>query len=232
MRGIADQRQPVIGDPRGMMEAQRIGRARREQADLAEEAAHRRLRLGREIIVAQRQEARRIRPAGTDQTIAERWPSVIIGHRQQRERPRRIEDFIGDIARAAARGEASRRSHYDHIASGHSGSPAASLMPRPPNPDVRRRLLSAGLVLVHGRGFAASGVKDITDSAGVPKGSFYAYFASKEAFAAAILEHYWADIEQRLLPILEAKDSAQQRITRFFHELADEHEAGDFLLGA
>ena len=104
-------------------------------------------------------------------------------------------------------------------------------MPRPPNPDVRRRLLSAGLVLVHGRGFAASGVKDITDSAGVPKGSFYAYFASKEAFAAAILEHYWADIEQRLLPILEAKDSAQQRITRFFHELADEHEAGDFLLG-
>jgi len=104
-------------------------------------------------------------------------------------------------------------------------------MPRPPNPDVRRRLLSAGLDLVHGRGFAASGVKDITDSAGVPKGSFYAYFASKEAFAAAILEHYWADIEQRLLPILEAKDSAQQRITRFFHELADEHEAGDFLLG-
>src|SRR6478609_10825726 len=104
-------------------------------------------------------------------------------------------------------------------------------MPRPPNPDVRRRLLEAGLDLVHARGFAASGVKDITDAAGVPKGSFYAYFASKEAFAAAILEHYWADIEQRLLPILEAKDSAQQRITRFFHELADEHEAGDFLLG-
>ncbi|MGH3642728.1 MAG: TetR/AcrR family transcriptional regulator, partial [Mycobacterium sp.] len=65
-------------------------------------------------------------------------------------------------------------------------------MPRPPNPDVRRRLLASGLALVHGRGFAASGVKDITDSAGVPKGSFYAYFSSKEAFAAAILEHYWA----------------------------------------
>jgi TetR/AcrR family transcriptional regulator, transcriptional repressor for nem operon len=104
-------------------------------------------------------------------------------------------------------------------------------MPRPPNPDVRRRLLAAGLELVHGRGFAASGVKDITDSAGVPKGSFYAYFASKEAFAAAILEHYWADIDQRILPILDADGSAQERITRFFHALADEHEAGDFLLG-
>ncbi|OBF93898.1 TetR family transcriptional regulator [Mycobacterium sp. 852014-52450_SCH5900713] len=104
-------------------------------------------------------------------------------------------------------------------------------MPRPPNPEVRRLLLSAGLELVHSRGFSASGVKDITDAAGVPKGSFYAYFASKEAFAAAILEHYWADIEARLLPILGEAGPAPDRITRFFHALADEHEAGDFMLG-
>jgi TetR/AcrR family transcriptional repressor of nem operon len=104
-------------------------------------------------------------------------------------------------------------------------------MPRPANPEIRKNLLSAGLDLVHARGFAASGVKDITDAAGVPKGSFYAYFPSKEAFAAAILEHYWADIETRLLPILDADGSAQERITQFFHRLADEHEAGDFLLG-
>lgn len=104
-------------------------------------------------------------------------------------------------------------------------------MPRPANPEVRRRLLAAGLELVHARGFAGSGVKDVTDAAGVPKGSFYAYFASKEAFAAAILEHYWADIETRLLPMLDADGSTQERITRFFHALADEHESGDFLLG-
>jgi TetR/AcrR family transcriptional regulator, transcriptional repressor for nem operon len=104
-------------------------------------------------------------------------------------------------------------------------------VPRPPNLDVRRRLLAAGLDLVHARGFTASGVKDITDAAGVPKGSFYAYFPSKEAFAAEILEHYWTDIEARLLPILDARGTARDRITRFFHALADEHEAGDFLLG-
>src|SRR5689334_15668230 len=105
-------------------------------------------------------------------------------------------------------------------------------MPRPANPDVRRRLLAAGLDLVHARGFAASGVKDITDAAGVPKGSFYAYFPSKEAFAAAILDYYWSDIEARLMiPILEADGPAPDRITRFFNALADEHEAGDFLLG-
>lgn len=85
---------------------------------------------------------------------------------------------------------------------------------------------------MHARGFAASGVKDITDAAGVPKGSFYAYFPSKEAFAAAILDHYWSDIEARLMtPILEADGPAPEKITRFFNALADEHEAGDFLLG-
>jgi TetR/AcrR family transcriptional repressor of nem operon len=112
-------------------------------------------------------------------------------------------------------------------------------MPRPANPEVRRRLLDAGLALVHARGFSASGVKDITDAAGVPKGSFYAYFPSKEAFAAAILDHYWSDIETRLLPILASEGAtdgagggvARERITRFFHSLADDHEAGDFLLG-
>ena len=104
-------------------------------------------------------------------------------------------------------------------------------MPRPPNPDVRRRLLAAGLELVHARGFAASGVKDITDAAGVPKGSFYAYFPSKEAFATAILDHHWSDIEARLLPILDGSGLAQRRITRFFHALTDEHESAEFMLG-
>ena len=42
----------MIGDPRRVMEAERIGRARGEQANLAEEAAHRRLGLRREILVA------------------------------------------------------------------------------------------------------------------------------------------------------------------------------------
>jgi TetR/AcrR family transcriptional repressor of nem operon len=104
-------------------------------------------------------------------------------------------------------------------------------VPRPPNPEVRKRLLAAGLDLIHLRGFAASGVKDITDAAGVPKGSFYAYFPSKAAFAAAVLDAYWVDIETRLVPILHGDGSVQQRITRFFHALADDHETANFLLG-
>jgi TetR/AcrR family transcriptional repressor of nem operon len=40
------------------------------------------------------------------------------------------------------------------------------------------------------RGFNACGVQDIADTAGVPKGSFYNHFKSKEALAAEILTEY------------------------------------------
>ena len=60
-------------------------------------------------------------------------------------------------------------------------------MPRPSNKD---KLLTDGLRLVHERGFGASSVRDITQAAGVPQGSFTNHFASKEAFGLEILERY------------------------------------------
>src|SRR5271154_4625982 len=110
-------------------------------------------------------------------------------------------------------------------------SSAMGDMPRPANPEVRKRLLAAVFDPIHARGFAASGVKAIPDAADLPKGSFYSYFPSKEAFAAAVLDAHWVDIETRLVPILHGDGSAQERITRFFHALADDHEAANFLLG-
>ena len=40
------------------------------------------------------------------------------------------------------------------------------------------------------RGFSGCSVQDITDAAGVPKGSFYNHFKSKEALAAEIITEY------------------------------------------
>src|SRR6202030_2183165 len=60
-------------------------------------------------------------------------------------------------------------------------------MARPSN---KEKLLSGGLRLVHERGFGASSVRDITQAAGVPLGSFTNHFASKEAFGLEILERY------------------------------------------
>src|ERR1700754_817688 len=63
-------------------------------------------------------------------------------------------------------------------------------MPRPANPETRSRLLEKGGDLEATRGFHPTGVQEITGGAGVPKGSFYNYFDSKEAFAVAVLTEY------------------------------------------
>jgi len=55
---------------------------------------------------------------------------------------------------------------------------------------VRNVIEEASTKLFTERGFTASSVKDITDAAGVPKGSFYNHFKSKEALAAEIVTAY------------------------------------------
>jgi TetR/AcrR family transcriptional repressor of nem operon len=55
---------------------------------------------------------------------------------------------------------------------------------------IPERLLAVGLSLLLNQGYNATGIQQIADEAGVPKGSFYNHFASKEAFAAAIVDRY------------------------------------------
>jgi len=59
-----------------------------------------------------------------------------------------------------------------------------------PKPNTRDQIFDAALKLLLERGFNASSVQDITVEAGVPKGSFYNHFASKEALAAEIVSDY------------------------------------------
>lgn len=54
----------------------------------------------------------------------------------------------------------------------------------------REEIVDAALTMFHSKGFNAAAVKDITDAAGAPKGSFYNHFASKEALAVIALERY------------------------------------------
>lgn len=56
--------------------------------------------------------------------------------------------------------------------------------------DTKTRILEAGWALILDKGFSAVGIKQILDSAGVPKGSFYYYFKSKEAFGVELIRHY------------------------------------------
>jgi len=67
-----------------------------------------------------------------------------------------------------------------------------SPLPPPEARDVRDRILSSGRRIMGGKGFSGVGLNEVLSAAGVPKGSFYHYFSSKEAFGEALLEDYFA----------------------------------------
>ena len=91
--------------------------------------------------------------------------------------------------------------------------------------DIRAHLLAIGYQLIAQKGFTAVGIKQILDTAGVPKGSFYHYFASKEAFGEAIIEHYFDNYKNRL-EITAEKISAQQKIYNYFQNWYDTQQKG------
>jgi len=57
--------------------------------------------------------------------------------------------------------------------------------------DVRDMILATGQRIMGAKGFSAVGLNEVLTAAGVPKGSFYHYFASKEAFGEALLADYF-----------------------------------------
>lgn len=59
--------------------------------------------------------------------------------------------------------------------------------------DTRTTILATGQAIMRKKGFSAVGLTEILSAAGVPKGSFYHYFASKDAFGEAMLATYFED---------------------------------------
>jgi TetR/AcrR family transcriptional regulator, transcriptional repressor for nem operon len=59
--------------------------------------------------------------------------------------------------------------------------------------DVRENILATGQRIMASKGFSAVGLNEILTAASVPKGSFYHYFGSKDAFGEELLEHYFKD---------------------------------------
>jgi len=56
------------------------------------------------------------------------------------------------------------------------------------------------------RGFHSTGLSDIVNAAGVPKGSFYHFFPSKDVFGMAVLEQHFQNYEQVTGELLSRAD--------------------------
>ncbi len=78
-------------------------------------------------------------------------------------------------------------------------------------------LIEKGMMLLWSKGYNATSVNDIVKEAGVPKGSFYFYFDSKEDFAVKSIEKYFDMQFPPALEILQNKSvSPRQRVIDFY----------------
>jgi TetR/AcrR family transcriptional repressor of nem operon len=98
--------------------------------------------------------------------------------------------------------------------------------------DTKTRILEAGAQIIHLKGFNNAGIQEILKEAGVPKGSFYHFFASKEDFGLQVIE-YFADYFSALAKgVLEdASISPLERLERLLDWFIAFFKSKDYAYG-
>lgn len=82
--------------------------------------------------------------------------------------------------------------------------------------NVRQHIIDVARTLITHKGYSAVGLAEIVKAAGIPKGSFYYYFQSKEEFAQALLEHYFSNYLIQVDEQLRGAEPARERLLRYF----------------
>ena len=92
----------------------------------------------------------------------------------------------------------------------------------------RDELIQVGREIIVQHGFKAASLNDILTTAGIPKGSFYYYFDSKEDFGLAIVDDFARDYRDRFERILgDDRHSPLTRLRNYFElKISDMAECG------
>ncbi|MCT9933591.1 TetR/AcrR family transcriptional regulator [Planotetraspora sp. A-T 1434] len=92
--------------------------------------------------------------------------------------------------------------------------------------DARNKILTAAQSLIELRGYSALGVAEICKAAGVPKGSFYYFFESKEALALTVIDEHWAAQRRDWTGVLAGDGKPLERLRRLFEVTEAAQRAG------
>lgn len=85
-----------------------------------------------------------------------------------------------------------------------------------PAQDMRQHIIDVARSLMTNKGYTAVGLAEVLSVAGVPKGSFYYYFKSKEEFGQALLEEYFAEYLGRVDALMARPGSGAERLLAYF----------------
>lgn len=94
---------------------------------------------------------------------------------------------------------------------------------------TRKMLLHSAVQLFHEFGYNGTSVQDIVSEAGVPKGSFYNYFKSKEEIAIAASDIFYSFLLSHLK--LENMSSPVKRLRTFFRHILREMQRYEYSRG-
>ncbi len=82
---------------------------------------------------------------------------------------------------------------------------------------TKQKIIEIGAQIIHQKGYHHTGIQEILNVAGIPKGSFYFYFASKEDFGLQVIDYFNNRHREMVTPILEDKTlSPLQRLEKIF----------------
>jgi TetR/AcrR family transcriptional regulator, transcriptional repressor for nem operon len=96
---------------------------------------------------------------------------------------------------------------------------------------TKERLLEAGLAMLLQRGYSGLGIQDVLSETGIPKGSFYHHFESKEDFALQVIDQYMLEVHAGLDACLRDSPLPPLERVRDFFEKTREKYRGEGYLG-
>lgn len=98
--------------------------------------------------------------------------------------------------------------------------------------ETRALLLRTGAEIIGTQGYNNTGINAVLCAAGVPKGSFYYYFDSKDAFGLAVIDAVAETHAAYLDRVLgDSTTPPLQRLRQYLEAGADEIEAHDYCRG-
>jgi TetR/AcrR family transcriptional repressor of nem operon len=97
--------------------------------------------------------------------------------------------------------------------------------------DTKQNLLEQGMAMLLRHGYHDMGLTAVLEATGIPKGSFYHHFTSKEDFGIQVIDLYMTHVHAGLDACLgDERLPPLKRVRRFF-ELTEEKYRGDGYLG-
>jgi TetR/AcrR family transcriptional regulator, transcriptional repressor for nem operon len=97
---------------------------------------------------------------------------------------------------------------------------------------TKQKIIEIGAQIIHQKGYHHTGIQEVIKAAGIPKGSFYFYFASKEDFGLQLIDYFKQRYLDMVMPIISCTSlSPLKRLEKIFDLFINRFTEMDFTCG-